>query len=116
MKYALAEMKDAGIEEMALGIELENVLLEAGLRDILVDLDGLFVLLRQRVEVSNLQKTLLSARNAVLALEIVGSLLVVLHALVGLVVVLVHFADFLLQLSSVGEAAHIAEEGDGLLI
>ena len=45
MKYALAEMKDAGIEEMALGIELENVLLEAGLRDILVDLDGLFVLL-----------------------------------------------------------------------
>lgn len=109
-------MENSSTEEMSLGIELEHILLQAGLSHLLVDLDSIVVLLKESIEVGNLQQALVGGSSAILTEEVISSLLIVLDTLLRLVVALVHLSNLLLQLGSVGKTAHVAEQRNSLLI
>lgn len=109
-------MQNTSAEQVSLGIKLQYVLLQAGLSHLLKYRNSFIVFLVKGFKVRDFQKTLIHHVHAVFTLVVIRRLSVVLHSLIGLVIALVHLGNFLFQLGSVGEAAHVTEDRDGLLV
>ena len=77
-----AEVAQTRAEKLVLGRVLQQLVLEAGRRHRLVDLDGLLVLLEGGGVLGHLEHALVGAAVGLLAAEVLGGLLVVLHRLV----------------------------------
>ena len=77
-----AEVAQTRAEKLVLGRVLQQLVLEAGRRHRLVDLDGLLVLLERGGVLGHLEHALVGAAVGLLAAEVLGGLLVVLHRLV----------------------------------
>lgn len=74
-----AEMAERGPEEVLLGAVLEQGAVQTGARDLLVDLDGLLVVLELGRVLGHLQHALVGRAGRLFALEVIGRLLVVLN-------------------------------------
>ena len=77
-----AEVAQTRAEKLVLGRVFQQLVLEAGRRHRLVDLDGLLVLLEGGGVLGHLEHALVGAAVGLLAAEVLGGLLVVLHRLV----------------------------------
>ena len=111
-----AEMAQTRTKELVLGGVLEQLTLQGGGRALLVDLDGLLVLLQRGAVLGDLQHALVCAAVTFLAPEILRRGLVMLHGLVQVPSLgLVHLGDGLMMLGRDGEPAVLCENVDGTL-
>ena len=111
-----AEVAQTRAKELVLGGVLEQLTLKGGGRALLVNLDGLLVLLQRGAVLGHLQHALVGAAVTLLAPEVLGRGLVMLHGLVQVSSLrLVHLGDGLVMLGRDGESAVLCEDVDGTL-